>query len=390
MKPLAIAGAVAGITLLYFVLTSGSVGTRAAAVYDPSGPGCQRVLMGALAGQPWPLWCYTSKVAGLDTHQESSNAWIDDFEHGQSLSQLSNAYAQGFLGDGRAEHWQHASHWMVDIGADGSGKLIGAWMRPNRSFSLQSDGSLVVEFEVAGPIAGTRSTTTLSDSWPEIVISEAPNPPGVQSWGSALRRNGTYLYEAFPGSWTFGCRMQQSKHPICALYQNDFGTAGTSPSRVYEINQNGGEVTDEFGGGPHQGTGDFVDVAWKGCNSTQDADTICRNMFRMEITPTRFRLFANGVRIYEAGLINSELGKILNKPFYVYFGDFAYRMDAGAGLRFHWDHVAVNPNPSGSTPLVSSSSAGSVSQASSPGSGSSAGTAGLAIVPPSTGTAGLR
>jgi hypothetical protein len=38
--------------------------------------------------------------------------------------------------------------------------------------------------------------------------------------------------------------------------------------------------------------------------------------------------------------------------FYVFNGDFAYRMDPGRPLRFHWDHLAVNPELLGQQPPV--------------------------------------
>lgn len=297
------------------------------------------VPMGAIAPAR-PIWCEMLGT-GMDTHTESLNSWADDFNHGQSFASLSRAYLEGFFGNGDVRHFQHNEHWMVDIESDGQGALIGAWMRPNRPFQLRADGSLVVEFEVAGPIAGTRNASTLSDSWPEFVLSTAPAPPGMQPWGSAIRRNGTYLYEAFPGAWTFGCRMQQSKHPICALYMDDFGTAGTKPSRVWEINQNGGEVRFERGGGP----GGLAPTAWRGCDTVQDPDAVCRNTFRWEIRSDEVRLFVNGALFYHAGLIDTEMDHILRAPggFYVFFGDFAYRMDPGRTLRFHWDRIAINP-----------------------------------------------
>jgi hypothetical protein len=41
------------------------------------------------------------------------------------------------------------------------------------------------------------------------------------------------------------------------------------------------------------------------------------------------------------------MGRILNSPggFYVYFADFAYRIQNDEVIRFHWDHLAVNPSP---------------------------------------------
>jgi len=311
------------------------------------------VPMGAIAPAR-PIWCETLGV-GRDTHSAGSNSWVDDFNHGQSMASLNTSYLEGFFGNGDVRHFQHNEHWMVDIESHGSGALIGAWMRPNRTFRPQADGSLVVEFEVAGPIAGTRNEDNLSDSWPEFVLSTASAPPGMQSWGSALRRGGTYLYEGFPGFWTFGCRMQQSRHPICALYRDDFGTAGTKPSRVWEINQNGREVTFEFGGDPT--TRGLANV-WKSCNSTQDPDVVCRNTFRWEIRANEVKLFTNGVLYYHAGLIDSELNNILQASggVNVFFGDFAYRMSPGRALRFHWDHVAVNPGPASapSSPVLPS------------------------------------
>lgn len=323
---------------------------------------CSAVIpMGGVAPQR-PIWCETLQP-GTDTHQEASNSWFDDFNHGQSFAKLNPSYVEGFFGDGDALHFQHNDHWMIDIQSDNSyGALIGAWMRPNRKFQTQSNGELVVEFEVAGPIAGTRDVGQISDSWPEFVLSTAPNPPGMQSWGSYLRRNGTYLYEAFPGYWTFGCRMQQSKHPICALYQNDLGTAGTSPSRRWEINQNGGDVTYEQGGGP----GGLAPNAWKGCNTVQDPDTVCRNKFRWTISNTmaRVEVDQNGswVKFYEAGLLPG-MSNILNNPggFYVFMGDFAYRMTPGRPLRFHWDHLAINPAGLGSQPPTATATPPTVS-----------------------------
>jgi hypothetical protein len=225
-------------------------------------------------------------------------------------------------------------------------------MRPDRTFTPDPEGKAVVEFEVAVPIAGTRDVGPLSDSWPEVVLSPASAPTTMNPWGSWMRPNGTYLYEAFPHAWAFGCRMQQSRHPICALYRPD--TDGVEnyaggPDRLWEINQNGGDVTDEFGGDPSvPGLAD----AWAVCASDQDPDVACRNLFRMTLTPSRVRIDVKKpgapdfVRYYEAGLIDTNLGNVLNAPggFRVFLGDFAYRITDDTVLRFHWDRLAVNPH----------------------------------------------
>jgi hypothetical protein len=236
---------------------------------------------------------------------------------------------------------------MVDIAGDGGQypTLCAAWLRPDRTFRMQG-GKLVVEMEVAGPIAGTRNIGQLSDSWPELVISTASRPTEASenSWGSPLRKNGTYLYEAFPRAWTFGCRMQQSRHPICALYNSGESFAG-STDRIWEVNQNGGEVRFQEGGDPAVGG---IAGAWKSCNSVDDPDTVCRNMFRFEFYKDGtgnyvMDIYSNGSLYYRAGLVDSALDNIFGGAFYVYFGEFAYKIDSGTVVRFHWDRIAVNP-----------------------------------------------
>lgn len=293
---------------------------------------------------------------GVDTHTESANSWYDDFNHGVTMSELSPAYVQGHVGDGgTSRHFLHNNHWMVDIRSD-SGQyptLIAAWMRPDRTFTPKPDGSVVIEFEVATPIAGTRDVAAVSDSWPEFTISPAPAPRTMNPWGSPFLRNGTYFYEAFAGSEVMGCRVQQSRHPICAYYQANSDGAG-APDRLWEINQNGTDVVP----GTEFSVGDASPTVWAGCTSTDDPDTVCRNFHRVTLTATTIKWevrkpgATSYTRIYEStpcndrdGCSTGQMGRILNNPggFYVYLADFAYRIENDVVIRFHWDHLAVNP-----------------------------------------------
>jgi hypothetical protein len=312
---------------------------EAATATGPTGaatPACDRETpLGALPPAV-PEWCQPSLAPGADTAAEGANSWVDDFNHGQTHASLSSAYVDGKVGDAvEVIHFQHNEHWMADIvGQDDDWPTMGAaWIRPDRTFR-PDEGTVVLEYEVAGPIAGTREVTGLGDSWPEVVLTTAPRP-------SALRQNGTYLYESFAGDWTFGCRMQQSQHPICALYEPADGHAG-GPARQWEINQNGTEVAFQQGGDP---TVEGLGGVWKACTSVEDPDTVCRNKFRMELTSSEMKLFVNGTPYYHAGFIDSGMSNILDAPegFYVYFGDFAYRIEGGVVVRFHWDRIAVNP-----------------------------------------------
>ena len=326
-----------------------------------SDPRCGVTPLGAVAPAV-PVWCLPQPLpGGASTFVQGANAWRDDWQHGLSNANLGAGYAQGVIGGGSAIHFRHNNHWMVDLRAQ-TGQyptMVAAWMRPDRTFGKQT-GRVVIEFEVAGPIAGTRGTALISNSWPELVLTTADRPTTAAEnpWGSPWRQNGTYLYEAFPRHWAFGCRMQQSRHPICALYQpNAPGTPSYAggPDRLWEINQNGTQVRSQSGGDPVvAGLAD----KWAVCAATDDADTVCRNQFRMELTNDEFWLYVRKpgasayTLYYRAGLIDSNLGNILDAPggFKVFFGDFAYQVTNDVVLRFHWDHLAVNPEALGSPP----------------------------------------
>ena len=304
------------------------------------------------------MWCLPQPLpGGPSTFVEGANGWLDTWQHGLSNSDLGAGYAEGVIGGASAIHWRHNQHWMVDLKAD-TGEYptqAAAWMRPDRTFFKDDAGRVVIEFEVAVPVAGTRDTDQISDSWPELVLSNAPAPTSMNPWGSPWRQNGTYLYEAFPQAWTWGMRMQQSRHPIAALYKPS--TPGTpsyagGPDRVWEINQNGGEVRFQEGGDPSSpGLAD----KWAVCSSADDPDAICRNLFRLELTNTELWLYVKKPGApayslyYRAGLIDANLGHILDNPsgFYVFFGDFAYRIVDDTVIRFHWDRIAVNPETIG-------------------------------------------
>lgn len=336
--------------LVVFGLLAGARETISRTAAQP-GTGCPQPPLGSLPPAA-PIDCLLPLASGPPTFVEGPNAWLDLWNHHLTNADLGSGYVQGVIGGATALHFRHADHWMVDIRAD-TGQfptLAAAWMRPNRTFKPHN-GLTVIEMEVAVPIAGTRDIDQLSDSWPELVLSTANAPTSTNPWGSPWRQNGTYLYEAFPHAPAFGCRMQQSRHPICAYYrQNVPGTPNFAggPDRLWEINQNGGDVITEFGGDP---TIANLGAAWATCSSVDDPDVVCRNVFRFELTPNRVKIFVKRptasayTLYYDATLIDSALGTILNAPlgFYVYFGDFAYRITNDTVIRFHWDRLSVNP-----------------------------------------------
>ena len=323
---------VTGLLLSLSIMAAGVVVMRTGGSQEASAAICNdTVPLGALA-PAIPEWCKDPLVAGLDTHAEGANSWVDDFDHGQTHAALNGAYVSGDLGLTDSIFFQHNNHWMVDIQGPGKGA---AWMRPNRSFAAEN-GTLVVETEVAPSIA-TYNTSTLGDFWPEIVVTSAPAP-------TFSRPDALYLYDEFANNWTFGCRLQRDGSPICALFNNSAGGAG-SGGRVWEASwfQCAGSISCS-GGATWAAPG-----AWKTCSNSDDPDAICRNKFRLELTNDSFTLYVNGQRYFQQKGLPS-LNNLLAQPLYVYNGSVVYQFGSGV-LRAHWDHLAVNPESSGgSTP----------------------------------------
>ena len=313
------------------------------AAYAQSDPSCSVVPLGALAGQPFPVWCYDPMEGDAPTFVNGANSWVDDFNHGASLTELGAGYRVFQVGSiGRARHWRHADHWMVDVeGNDADGAppydFGAAMMRPDRTFRAV-DGVLVIEAEVAAGVVDYQGSV-----WPELVITTAAAP-------TQLRPNGTYVYEAFPNHWTVGCRLQADGAPTCALLDNTAG--GDSTARVWEIshfqcgNTQGPFCTQKFGGHPS-----VVPNVHRFCRGT-DPDTNCRDRFRWEISADKLTIYVNGTKYMEHSGFPPALrvpAALLNNDVYVYFGDFLFKSGHPV-TRFHWDRIAINPNTPGDPP----------------------------------------
>ncbi|MCA9736753.1 MAG: hypothetical protein KC645_03955, partial [Gemmatimonadetes bacterium] len=259
---------------------------------EPTGPegvadGCAEI---ALLGAPTPVapaWC-RELVTGPGTAASGPNRWTDDFDHHLSFASVDDAYrvfdhAPAFSPDCSARHFRHNEHWMADVGTDG---CEGVLLRPDRTFRFEG-GRLVVEATVAAGIGEYGGRV-----WPEIVVTTAPEP-------TARGNSDLYAYAQFPGSWSFGCRLQSERVPICALFDDSGrGTAG----RTFEISffQHEG-ATRVYGGEPGP-VGGARDRAWRVCDGG-DPDLLCRDRFRLELERDAVRVFVNDVLYMEhAGL----------------------------------------------------------------------------------------
>ncbi len=280
---------------------------------SPSGP-----VAGALPTQAGPVFCDIVN-AGPTTFTSGGNSWADDFDHGLSFATMGDGYRTwGPISE--SVFWRHANHWMVDL--DTRSLFAGAVMRPDRTFRFEN-GRLVVEAVVAAGMDAYGDPI-----WPEIVVSGASEPTFV---------GGLYSFDMFPEAPTIGCRLQSSRVPICALKAGNGNAAtGGQSRREYEISnfQVAGDTV--FGGGPWGG----LQNAWRRC-AVDDADMVCRDRFRLELTIDTLSLYVNDVLYFQQTGLPALPAELVNGDVYVYFNGMAVRGPQGVA-RFHWDRLAVN------------------------------------------------
>jgi hypothetical protein len=286
--------------------------------------------VGAVPGQPPPVFCSIDEQ-GPDTSLEGPNSWVDEFDHGLSFAGFAGTRYQVFEKVGfvyNTLHWRHADHWMVDLAShapDLPARWVrgGALMRPDRAFHFEN-GRLVVEADAAASVEGY-----VSHAWPELVISTGSVPHDVGS---------LYAYDLFPEDWTLGCRLQDTRFPVCTL-KSDGGdaTEGKGSAQVWEISAHQQVGTLNDGGHPFEGRGDY----WRLCGEG-NPDDVCRDRFRLELTQTSLTLFVNGFKYFEQTGLPPLPDELVSGEVYVYFASMVVSHPAEA-IRFHWDRLSVNP-----------------------------------------------
>jgi hypothetical protein len=300
------------------------------------------VPLGALPGQPQPVWCYPRLASGPSTFSQASNSWVDDFNHGLTLANIGSGYKvfDRARGINQSLHWRHANHWMVDVNGKDTTPADyiprnygGAMLRPDRSFKFEA-GVLVIEADVAAGISEYQV-----DTWPEIDITTAPGP-------TATEADNLYGYGQFAGQFSLGCRRQSTRVPICAFYY-------PSGERRWEISffQPAGAVV--YGGEPGPPGGER-DRAWRVCQNA-DPDLNCRDRFRIELRKDSVVLFVNGTKYMshtQFPASNQLPDEFMNNELYVYLSSWIYKLQHNT-VRFHWDRLAVNPGTPPSSAISS-------------------------------------
>ncbi len=335
------------VVVFMFAISVGIV--AGAAVYNPSGPQCGTVPVGALPGQPFPTWCYTGLDAGISTAQKAPNAWMDMFNHGQSMAEMSTDYNQVSIGTAQSRFWNGGNptamfHWMQDF-ACASGGPCGSAIRPNQSFNFvdRGDGrgkTLIVEGDVAAGIDAYGG-----DSWAEFLITTDPHT-GMHGSGST----GLYLYDYTVGYDALGCRLYGDKM-ICSLFDNSARTPNpndSNPGRIFELSffqQVGSTQCGWYDGGCNG------DAFIRNCAGS-DADLNCRDSFRFEIAKNDFRVYVNGKlfgRTANMPVAKQIPDRFLNSATYTYFG--AMTVNDQRAHRFHWMALHINADMFGAPPV---------------------------------------
>ncbi len=289
---------------------------------------------GAIAGQPAPVFC-TIVNSGPDTSSQSTDTWLDEFEHALSFGNFTGAAYRIFdnLGVYKSIHWRHASHWMVDIAPDppeqsGANHAIGgAMLRPDRTFRFQN-GQLRVDTEYAAGVPAYDPSV-----WGEIIITTGDHPVGRDNpQGEATRPDALYGYDMFPNHWTLGCRLQADSHTICSLMKNT-AEGATTGGRSWEISffQLVGDTA----------IGGYSDGAYYRFCQESDPDMACRDRFRLELTRTSLTIYVNGVKYFEQTGLPPLPDDFVNGELYIYLASIVNQAEADT-VRFHWDHFTVN------------------------------------------------
>ncbi len=288
----------------------------------PAGQPCvPGVPAGAIDGQPEFVGCQPLGPA-IDTAVAGTNRWLDDFDHGQSFTDLRTPSYRMFddLGVEGTVHWGHADHWMVDVAT--SGGTGGAMLSPDATFTFEN-GMLVVEADAAA-----RHPDNVN-AWPEIVISTGSEP-------GERRRNGLYGYDHFKGHHTLGCRLQLDSAVICSLMDDSDGTQDEG-GREWEMSWFQHVGTSVHGGASFVDGGRYFRTCAVG-----SGDAPCRDRFRLELTSTSLTVYVNGFKYFEQTGIPELPDEFVEGELHVYFASMMSRHPNDA-LRFHWDRLAVNP-----------------------------------------------
>jgi hypothetical protein len=332
-----------------------------------------------------PIWCFTL-VPEPVTRTATPTTWVDNFTTGINLGEFNSAYVVLDAYDPaliKAQEFQHANQWMVDMQDQSTFNLSGGEMvSPNQTFPFVN-GVLSVEFDAAPGQDGAGGAEVFYEL--DISPARALSPFAVDS---------LYGYGQFGGTGAMGCRLEKNTaggQQVCARYDNSYRTAGgqdigpgcnqppdfiqcpVGPSgRLWETLGIGTQytATTTTGGYPGYQIPNTIltsNDVFRQCDRTvnppsTDADHYCRDRFRFEFRKDSLVTFVNGFEWYRiTGLFASNPGPFapgadnripdswMTGGVYVYFTSWINNGQHNVN-RWHWQRIAVNTPPSGASP----------------------------------------
>lgn len=318
----------------------------------------------------YPIWCYEQPQAGAATAVVTANSWVDAWDNDgpaiQTLRDHDYSYRVFPRLDNRFKwgSFINTDHWMIDLVDVSPFRLSGGILvSPDQTFSAQND-TLVVEADAAQGAPGMGG----ADHYYELDVTNGVEP-------TEYVVDGLYGYGQFGFIGAVGCRLENPAI-VCAMYDDSGratdgrctgttnnpsvvrqctnGTGGWS-GRVWETQGVGTRLTGATVQGGDQnwlipgGGGLRVRDVMRQCPDGVH-DLHCRDRFRMELTRTSLHLYANGYPILLIdGLTarNSEGQDARIPQAFLDQGRFYMTSWINSGqhtpLRWHWNHVAVNP-----------------------------------------------
>ncbi|CAN5215143.1 hypothetical protein BH09PAT2_BH09PAT2_07790 [soil metagenome] len=274
-----------------------------------------RTPVGALPGQPAPIWCYDNLTASSSTVITGANAMVDEFNHGLQFADCCGGYKvyNHLSTQGKSIYWRDENQWLVDT--DG----MSSTMRPDRSFVFVN-GKLVVEMDVAASLHGYNKNI-----WPELDITTASTPANQS------------VNTQFSGNVTLSCKLLGTDRQIICSLTDKTG------KKIYEKSSTTG----------------LKSTAWKACAATESA-TNCLDRFRFEITKTGIAVFVNNVKYLDGMGLPALPADFINGNVYIYASSWNLNK-TGVPYRFYWDRIAVNPEimptPTIAKPIATTSAA---------------------------------
>ena len=323
----------------------------------------------------YPIWCYRQPNAGPATAIRTANSWVDTWDNTQPEIQTLRDHDYAYRvfprplanpANFKMGCFINTDHWMCDIVDVSPFRLSGGILiSPDQTFS-SINGAVRVEAD------GAQGTMGGANHYYELDVTNATAP-------TAYSVDNLYGYGQFGFVGAVGCRFENPAI-VCAMYDDSGratdgrcvgqdgnlppelrrpctnGTGGFS-GRVWETQGAGTALTGANVQGGYAdwpvpgGNGLRVRDVMPSCLTNNTHDLHCRTRLGMELTRTSVHVYANGypVMLIDGLTSRNSAGQDARIP-QVFLDNTRFYMNSWINggehvpLRWHWNHVAVNPS----------------------------------------------